>query len=250
MNLKVDITNFVRSVDGIRRRRRAARHAALRTFGNALGSDLLQLCAQDTHRFVRGHLLGLREVGHYTGPIPALTPSKYVHRIVELLEGQVRWWGKELDRRERAYRERFPSGKTRGQGKVYTKMHRDIDKAEKQYRRAKEELAKFQGAPYGIMIGFLHSGYTQRGRELLTVRPRPYGGVGRVFDSDTRTDVRLLNMEPHAAFRERADHSYSTAFARARRGGRFDRVGDSYRAVLRNAANLQGAARERFLSGG
>ena len=251
--MKVNARQFHEKIARMEAQRKAARHEALEVIGKSLSEWIDLSSPKDTRRFIRGYLTAFQQVGHLGVPVPELRPSKYVGRAIQMLVEQYDQWRDTAEIRRRRLLERYPNGAPRGQRAAYNKMRREVVKAQNLATRAREELEKYRAAPYGIIMSPLRWVYDTRqndGRHLVTVRPMPYGGNGVLVDRPTRTTARMINQEPHAVFIERQHDVLDKAFGMAALSGTIKRkAAEKYLRGFRNAANVQGAARARFLAG-
>ena len=252
--MNVNTAQLKRNLAAIERRRREARHRAVEFLGTRISGQVALYGPRDTGRFLRGYLLAFQQVGHFKGSMPALDRSKYVGRAIQILVEQYDFWTARTEEARARLRERYPDGPTKGRGAGYRALHNKIRISQKRQTRAREELEKFRSAPFGIIMSPLRWAYdtvANDGRHLVTVRPTPYGGRGLLIDRPTSTTVRILNMEPHAAFVERSSRpTLGPAVAAAVSRTNFERSGRVYVQGIKNVAQVQGAARAAFLRGG
>lgn len=252
--MKVHANQLRKNLAAIERGRKEARHRALEFLGTRISGQVALYGPTDTGRFLRGYLLAFQQVGHFKGTMPALQRSKYVGRAIEILVEQYDFWTAQAEKARTSLRERYPDGPSRGRGAGYRALRQKLVTAQKRQTRAREELEKYRSAPYGIIMSPLRWAYdtvANDGRHLVTVRPTPYGGRGLLADRPTSTTVRILNMEPHTAFVERSGHrTLGPAVAAAISRTNFEKSGKVYVQGIKNVAQVQGAARARFLSGG
>lgn len=247
--MNVDDSNFRKKLERMQQARRGARHAAVEFIGRRLAQQILLHAPKDTRRFVRGYLVGLQKIGHFKGSLPALQRSKYIGAAIKLLVEQYELWNDTANKRRERIRERYPNGAPRGQRAAYNKLMSGLKKAQDRAARAREELEKYRDAPYGIIMSPLRWAWSPKDRHLVTVRPRPYGGVAALVDTATATKVRLLTQEPHAEFVERRDHVLAQAIAAATAGTTFAKSAKVYVKGIKTVAQVQGAERARFLAG-
>lgn len=247
--MKVNARQLHEKIARMQARRKAARHAALAFIGGRISQQVAMHAPADTHRFVRGYLLGFQRLGHFHGQMPGLQRSKYIGAAIKVLVEQYELWRDTAEKRRRRLIERYPNGAPRGQRAAYNTMRRELKKAQDRATRSREELEKFRSAPYGIIMSPLRWAWSPKDRHLVTVRPRPYGGSGSLLDTDTRSTARILTREPHAEFVERARATLGPAVSAAMKGTTFEKSARRYVSGIKNVAQVQGAARERFLAG-
>lgn len=177
----------------------------LRDMTTTLMARVSATAKRDTNRYVRGFLMAGRDLGANVGPIPNVQPSKHAKRIRELIERQVERFGFALGKTKRELEYLYPLGRPkRPRSTAYAELFAKERELEKLYQRAKEELDKLnEGGEATLLIGFLHSGQAQKGRKLLSVRHRVYGGDGKFVVSRGATYAVVTNREPHAKILEK-----------------------------------------------
>jgi hypothetical protein len=165
---------------------------------------VVAVAPRDTARFVRAFCQASNQAG--LGPMsePALVASRHAARIFELISSQHEaavLRVKKLEKHKEAW---YPGGPPkRSRTGYYRELVKKIEAAKKKALRTRTELHRLEeGGDATLMMGFL-SGQTQRGRSMLTVRHKVYGGVGRVISMNGATIVEIINREPHARLVER-----------------------------------------------
>jgi len=247
--MKVSIDELRRNVAKLDAARRNARREAVAFLGRRISQQVSVRAPRDTGRFVRGYLLAFQKIGHFEGSMPALQHSKYIEQAIKILVDQHKFWSNAAASNRKTLLERYPNGPQRGRMAGYKAVRKRLEKSQDLAMRAQQELSKFRSAPYGIIMSPLRWEFTPEGRRLITVRPNPYGGDGTIIEGDTSTKARILTKEPHAEFVERERSTLPVALFNATRGTIFEKAGKTYVKGIKNVAQVQGAARERFLAG-
>lgn len=193
--------------------RLAGRRIALEV-ATQVGRYVLAVAPVDTGRYVRAVAQAVNSAGGGPLPMRTISPSGRHDQVVRKLSDQAIKWEKYASWLRSRQSFLYPSGPPkRGRTAAYGRFTRAIEQADRLAARAKEELAKAVHNDSALLVGFLHSGRTQKGRSLLTVRTPIYGGTGRLVEASTgQAAVELKVLEPHARFLEKKLH----LFARAR----------------------------------
>lgn len=195
-----------------------ASKAQLREFTRHLMTRVAITAKHDTNRYVRGFLLAGKELGATVPPIPAIQPSKYAERIRDLIETQKEQLGFRLGKLTRELNAMYPDGRPkRPRSTAYADMFKRERELTNLYEKSKRELDRLnEGGDTTLLIGFLNSGNAQRGRKLLTVRHKVYGGTGTWVQSRGAVYAVVTNKEPHAKILERKWGAFTGAISSLR----------------------------------
>ncbi len=185
-----------------------------REVATAAGMHVLAMAPVDTGRYVRAVAQAVNAAGGGPLPVRSVSASGRHARVVELLSRQAADWGRYLAWREKRLAYLYPRGApSRGRTAAFRRMQSEVRMASRRLARAREELRKALANDDALLMGHINSGRAQSGRQLLTVRTKIYGGVGRVEDTPRGAQAVLTILEPHGRFLERR----LRLFARAKR---------------------------------
>lgn len=200
-------------MDGMRKRGYAAREAYIMAMGSVFVGHVVKASPVDTHRYVRGWMQAAQEAGLRISALPQITPTKRKAAIEALLATQLKAT-REAARAEEfklhVYEQADRDGKQRPRIGYYNKLVNRIFEAKARAEAARKELYKWVGSDSAIAMmrgsGGALNGYGRniKGSALmLTVREKVYGGKGRLIRGNSRTGLRLHNLEPHCRVLEK-----------------------------------------------
>lgn len=195
-----------------------ASKAQLRQITTSLMRRIAATAKRDTNRYVRGFLMAGKELGAEVGLIPSVQPSKYAERIRELIQDQIATYAERLRVVQEQIDWMYPLGPPKKPRTTqYAEMFVMKQKWEKLLERSIAEVEKLnKGGDSTLLIGFLHSGQAQKGRKLITVRHKIYGGAGRFVDSHGTVYAVVINKEPHAKILEKKHRTFGNALSAVR----------------------------------
>jgi hypothetical protein len=158
-----------------------AGEAAVKIMTERALRKVLERAPRDTARYVRGWAQAGNAAGIGGFLVPPLQKAKWFDTILRAIRKEERKWAHIV-----------ASNQREGRSDKWTR------RAERNLERAREQVARFDRAPEGAVIGFNILG----GKRAPTIRHTVYGGDGRVFRVGNRTYVSLHNKEPHATLVE------------------------------------------------
>lgn len=213
VTVQVNFDNFRRRVDMMRKRGYAAREAYIMAMGSVFVNHVVKASPVDTHRYVRAWMQAAEGAGLKVGNLPKITPTKRRAAIEAILAAQLRATREQYRLEEfklAVYEQADREGKQRPKIGYYNKLVNRIYEAKARAEAARQELYKWVGNENAIAMmrgsGAALNGYQRniKGTALnLTVREKIYGGRGRLIRGNTRTGIRLHNLEPHCMVVER-----------------------------------------------
>lgn len=235
---KVDTTRLLAKLERANAATPSAAREALRIIIADTATKVVRLSPRDTQRYVRGWTMAFADVGVKNLPPVTVRKSRDFGRQLMRLVRQAELW----ERRAEAKRQMLQSwyfDKGRELDRFAMSQQAQLAKLEEIARRAREELNKFlEAREAAIVIGRSNGAWGKR--NLITTRPRLYGGDGVWIVTKERVIVRLRNKEPHARIVEARSKVMFKATTAARSMGVRNARDHFARAVLKASGMTSG----------
>lgn len=202
--------------DRVYRGARAVDDAALEAVvsaADAVVDELERIAPRDTQRYVRGWQMAMRQAGQGVPGakyrvVDPVRESRFMAQNYERLNRQVKRIEKTIEFRERRLRLWYDNKNRKPDA-----WYRDQVKRIKQYKKLLER-AKVQRRLIDDDEGTaIVIGASKKGRRLITVRTKIYGGMGSHWAREGRAGVKLKNLEAHASIVESNSHPLQKAVA-------------------------------------
>lgn len=221
--MKVNAAGMRQRNANMERQRQESRVAGLQALVRPALSRAVMAAPRDTNRYVRAWIQAGNQAGVLEMAVPPVRESRFVEQNEERLKAQELRYRRQLDRAKGRWirwqniviRRYEAVGRTRGRWyqdakNKLRKAEQDYQQALKVWTRASEELDKLQSHRGQAIVIF---GNSKKRSLTITVRPKVYGGTGRVYSSPDRAVMVLHNREPHASIVESRSVNQSLRFS-------------------------------------
>lgn len=212
IRVKTRNRQFLTRMDALMRQTPPLRDESIRVMGTRAIEWIMHKAPRDTNRYVRA----VAEAGNKAtlGPVAVPTVevfSKYLERHENVLLLQIEEWEKKSNNIRKRINFLYPKGQPAKNSRLYNKLIRQRDKTDMVLQRAKEEYQKhFDADPAPLLMGLSRWRQDPKGRNLITVRTKVYGGDGKFISQKHGASVILTLKEPHAQFVEKKHKLFST----------------------------------------